>query len=112
MVQLNAEGVRKVENEILNLDRILDSGTNQKSGMDEALKLVESIKQKAAVQDGEEGKTAVVEEEKDTPSSEDTTTSDDTNASENATVEEDTAASEETVNNAEDVELQENVQKA
>lgn len=124
MVQLNAEGVRKVENEILNLDRILGSGTNQKSGMDEALKLVESIKQKAAVQDGEEGKTAVVEEEKDTPSSEDTTTSDDTtisedtitsddtNASENATVEEDTAASEETVNNAEDVELPENVQKA
>ena len=118
MVQLNAEGVRKVENEILNLDRILSGGTNQKSGMDEALKLVESIKQKAAVQDGEEEKTAVVEKEKDTPSledtpsSEDTTTSEDTNASENATVEEDTAASEETVNNAEDVELPENVQKA
>ena len=65
MVKLDAEGVQKVENEILNLDRILDSGTNQKSGMDEALKLVESIKQKATVQDGEEEKTAVVEEEKD-----------------------------------------------
>ena len=59
----------EVENEILNLDKILGSGTNQKSGMDEALKLVESIKQKAAVQDGEEEKTVVVEEEKNTTTS-------------------------------------------
>ena len=114
MVQLNAEGLRKVENEILNLDRILSGGTNQKSGMDEALKLVESIKQKAAVQNEEDDKAVVVEEEKDT-TSEDTTTSDDTNTSENTTVEADTATSEDTeatVNDAEDAEFPENVQKA
>lgn len=114
MVQLNAEGLRKVENEILNLDRILSGGTNQKSGMDEALKLVESIKQKAAVQNEEDDKAVVVEEEKDT-TLEDTTTSDDTNTLENTTVEADTATSEDTeaaVNDAEDAEFPENVQKA
>ena len=106
MVQLNAEGVRKVENEILNLDTILGSGTNQKSGMDEALKLVESIKRKATVQDGEEEKAVTVEEEKNT-TSEDTTVSE--NTSEDTVVSEDT---EETVDNTEDVELPKNVQKA
>ena len=111
MVQLDTEGVRKVENEILNLDRILGSGTNQKSGMDEALKLVESIKQKAAVQDGEEEKTVVVEEEKNTTSEDttDTTVSENTNTAEDTVVPEDT---EETVDNTEDAELPENVQKA
>lgn len=108
MVQLNAEGVRNVENEILNLDTILGSGTDQKSGMDEALKLVESIKQNVNVQDGEQETTVVVEEEKNT-TSEDTTVPVNTNISEDTVVSEDT---EETVDNTEDVELPENVQKA